>query len=126
MTRSDVTFDLESVVLRVHDLTAAVAWYRDALGLSPTHVDERARRAVFELGGASVVLWQLRPIDRELVVGYAGTFPRLATDDLELAWHQLRDRGVLVEPIAASPAGRSFELRDLDGNRLDVGERSAR
>ena len=120
-------FDLDGVVLRVRDLASALAWYRERLGLTPARVDERAGRAVFEFGrGARVTLWQLRRIDRELAIVYAGTFPCLATDDIERAWRDLREHDVLVEPIEASPDGRSFELRDLDGNRLDVVERTTR
>lgn len=114
------TFVLAAAVLRVHDLDAALAWYRDTFGLEPTAIDARERRADYELGGATLTLWQLRGVDRELALGYAGTFPRLRTSDLEQAWHRLRDRGVLVEPITSLGGVRQFELRDLDGNRLDV------
>ena len=51
-----------STVVRVRDVAASVAWYREKLGLEPIHVgaDRSAHPiAVYRIAGSVVSLWQL-------------------------------------------------------------------
>ena len=112
---------LDSVIVRVRDVEAAVAWYRDKLALEPSFEDPEERLVVFDLGGStSLTLWQLKRIDVPMVPGAATAYPIFAVADVELAWNTLRDRGVLVEPVVERGGVRSFQFRDLDGNRLEA------
>jgi catechol 2,3-dioxygenase-like lactoylglutathione lyase family enzyme len=118
---------LGTVIVRVRDLDAAVAWYREKLGLEPSLEDPERRHVTFDLGGpTSFTLWQLARIDVPVALGSATAFPVFVVADAERAWHTLRDRGVLVEPVVDGDGGRSFQFRDLDGNRLDAREFDAR
>lgn len=112
---------LDTVVMRVADVAAAAAWYREKLGLEPTFVDPEARLVVFDLGGAtSLTLWQLERIDVPVVLGAATAYPVFSVSNVEQVWNTLRDRGVLVDPVVESGGVRRFQFRDLDGNRLEA------
>jgi catechol 2,3-dioxygenase-like lactoylglutathione lyase family enzyme len=53
-----------STVVRVGDVAASVAWYREKLGLDPIHVGADGPEhpvAVYTIAGAVVALWQLPP-----------------------------------------------------------------
>jgi catechol 2,3-dioxygenase-like lactoylglutathione lyase family enzyme len=53
-----------STVLRVRDVAASVAWYREKLGLEPIHVGADGPEhpiAVYTIAGSVVSLWQLPP-----------------------------------------------------------------
>ncbi len=117
---------LATVIMRVHDVDAAARWYREKLGLDTALEDPEARRVVFDLGGStSLTLWQLGRIDVPMVLGTATAFPVFSVTDVEHVWNTLRDRGVLVEPVVESGGVRSFEFRDLDGNRLEARQADA-
>ncbi|TVR96194.1 MAG: VOC family protein [Trueperaceae bacterium] len=112
---------LDTVIIRVHDVDAAAAWYREKLELEASFEDPEARLVVFDLGGStSVTLWQLARIDVPMVPGAATAYPVFSVVDVEHVWNTLRDRGVLVEPVVESGGVRWFQFRDLDGNRLEA------
>jgi catechol 2,3-dioxygenase-like lactoylglutathione lyase family enzyme len=57
-----------STIVRVRDVAASVAWYREKLGLEPIHVGADGPEhpiAVYTIAGAVVSLWQL-PANRGL------------------------------------------------------------
>jgi len=112
---------LDTVIVRVRDVDAAAAWYREKLELVPTFEDPEARLVVLDLGGStSLTLWQLARIDVPPVPGAATSYPIFSVRDVERVWNTLRDRGVLVEPVVEGGGVRWFEFRDLDGNRLEA------
>jgi catechol 2,3-dioxygenase-like lactoylglutathione lyase family enzyme len=112
---------IDTVIMRVQDVDAAVAWYREKLEFEPSFEDPESRLVVFDLGGStSLTLWQLTRIDVPMVPGAAATYPVFAVADVDEVWNALRDRGVLVEPVVESGGVRWFEFRDLDGNRLEA------
>lgn len=118
---------LDTIILRVADVDAAAAWYREKLELHPSFEDANAHLVVFDLGGTtSLTLWQLRRADVPMVPGAATSYPIFAVDDVDEVWRTLRERDVLVEPIVDEGGVRWFEFRDLDGNRLDAWQTDTR
>lgn len=124
MPEVDVLATLGTVVLRVHDVDAAKAWYQATLGLEVASEDSGERWVTFELrGGTSLTLLELkRGESLQETIGVVGTFPVLAVRDARHAWEVLRGRDVLVEPLRDTGPVPSFEFRDLDGNKLEVSE----
>lgn len=119
--RSAPVFDrLDAVVLRVADFQAAVAWYREALGLSPVFADATEGLAVLGLQGCALTLWQRKREEAILAEPAATAFPIFATDDAAAAHATLRARGVQVEALAEGDGVRFFGFFDPDGNRLEA------
>lgn len=107
--------DLFAAELAVADWPAALAWYRDRLGLPVLMTDEPNRYALLSAGSARVALKAgvPRPGSTRLV---------FRVDDLEAVLARLADRGVLpVGPVRESAEGyRAATFTDPDGHRLDV------
>ena len=124
MAEVDLFATLDTVVLRVHDVDAAKAWYQAKLGLEVSSEDMGERLVTFELrGGTSLTLLELKRGESLLeTLGVVGTFPVFAVLDARHAWEVLRARDVLVDPLRDTGPVLSFEFRDLDGNKLEVRE----
>jgi len=122
MAEVDLFATLNTVVLRVHDVDAAKAWYQAKLGLEVRSEDKGERLVTFELrGGTSLTLLQLKRGESLLeTIGVVGTFPVFAVRDARHAWEVLRAREVLVDPLRETGPVLSFEFRDLDGNKLEA------
>jgi catechol 2,3-dioxygenase-like lactoylglutathione lyase family enzyme len=114
-----------STVVRVRDVAASVAWYREKLGLEPIHVGADGPEhpiAVYTIAGAVVSLWQLPPNqarvrednDRNSYVVV------VMNGDLELARLALIDRGVDVGEVRRSANNEFVWFHDLDGNRYEL------
>ncbi len=124
MPEVDLFATLDTVVLRVHDVDAAKAWYQAKLGLEVSSEDMGERLVTFELrGGTSLTLLELKRGESLLeTLGVVGSFPVFAVRDARHAWEVLREREVLVDPLRDAGPVLSFEFRDLDGNKLEVRE----
>jgi catechol 2,3-dioxygenase-like lactoylglutathione lyase family enzyme len=114
-----------STVVRVRDVAASVAWYREKLGLEPIHVGADGPEhpiAVYTIAGAVVSLWQLPPNqarvrednDRNSYVVV------VMNGDLEPARRALRDRGVDVGEVRRSANNEFVWFHDPDGNRFEL------
>jgi catechol 2,3-dioxygenase-like lactoylglutathione lyase family enzyme len=114
-----------STVVRVRDVAASVAWYREKLGLEPIHVGADGPEhpiAVYTIAGAVVSLWQLpanqarvrEDNDRNSYVVV------VMNGDLEPARRVLIDRGVDVGEIRKSANNEFVWFHDLDGNRFEL------
>ncbi len=107
-----------TVAVPVSDQEAALAFYRDALGLAPvrdvpTPDGGRWLEVAPPGGGTSLALV---PGD-----GGADTGIRLVSPDAPAAHAALAGRGVAVDELLAWPGvPPMFALRDPDGNRLVV------
>ena len=104
------------VGILVQDLDAAVAFYRDKLGMQ--HLFTAAGMAFFGLGDVRLMLGQAQTGQP------ASTFLYYKVDDIHAAFAALKARGVstVEEPELAHRAGNmelwlAF-LKDLDGNLL--------
>jgi catechol 2,3-dioxygenase-like lactoylglutathione lyase family enzyme len=102
---------LDTVIIRVRDISAATSWYVQQLGAEALYEDEEQRLAVIEVGGSpdgemagsTLTLWQL---DDGVAWAPSSTYPILATPD------------ALVE----TPGVWFFRFTDLDGNTLEACE----
>ena len=114
---------IESVVLRVRSLRAAVAWYRASLGLQVLFEDAAEGMAVLNVGqGCSLTIWELYGDGEGAPAGPSGTFPILEAVDAHAYRLDLQTRGVVTSDLRESAALRCFTFWDLDSNRLDVCE----
>jgi catechol 2,3-dioxygenase-like lactoylglutathione lyase family enzyme len=114
---------IESIVLRVRSRQAAVAWYRESLGLEVVFEDPAEGMAVLGVGqGCSLTLWEL-PAGEEGAPGeISGTFPIFEAMDVRRHRLLLQGRGVATSELREIPGLRCFTFWDPDGNRLDACE----
>jgi catechol 2,3-dioxygenase-like lactoylglutathione lyase family enzyme len=114
-----------STVIRVRDVAASVAWYREKLGLEPIHVGADGPDhpiAVYTIAGSVISLWQLPPNqarvradnDRNSYVVV------VMSAELEPARQALLDRGVDVGEVRRSANNEYVWFYDLDGNRFEL------
>ncbi len=114
-----------STVVRVRDVAASVAWYREKLGLEPIHVGADGPEhpiAVYTIAGAVVSLWQL-PANQSRVRedNDRNTYVVVVmSGDLEPARRELIDRGVDVGEVRRSANNEFVWFHDLDGNRFEL------
>jgi predicted enzyme related to lactoylglutathione lyase len=98
---------LDMVTVRVRDWPAAVAWYRDVLGLSPLGLhDHPFCLMAFPEGEATIALDGTNPAAEA-----AGNWqPSIQVDDLAATVEALRERGVAI--------GRAMEGDEEEGYRV--------
>jgi predicted enzyme related to lactoylglutathione lyase len=108
-----MTPSLSFVELQVSDWPAAVAWYRDVLGLTVVLQVEADRFALLQAGAGRLALKAGQPQPGTALLAFE-------VADLPAALQRLRDLGVpLQSPLKASPEGyRRALLLDPDGYRL--------
>jgi catechol 2,3-dioxygenase-like lactoylglutathione lyase family enzyme len=105
--------DLSFVELTVADWPAAVAWYRDTLGLELVLRVDADRFALLRAGSGRVALKAGLPLPGSVLLSFE-------VDDLPRELERLAELGVCPEePLKASSEGyRRVILRDPDGYRL--------
>ena len=117
---------LDTVIIRVRDISAATAWYVQHLGAEAIYEDAEQRLAVIEIGGdddgngaSTLTLWQL---DDGVAWAPSNTYPILATPDAKAAHAALTAQGVEVGVLMETPGVWFFRFADLDGNALEACE----
>lgn len=106
-------------IVYVSDMERSIAWYRAVLDVEPTFTSEMW--TPFPVGGAVVAL------HRSESLGDGGRLELSLVSErpLEDAVDLLDGRGISVERgISDETFGRSFLLRDPDGNPVQVNEHS--
>jgi catechol 2,3-dioxygenase-like lactoylglutathione lyase family enzyme len=111
----------DNISVGVRDLSRAVTWYKEKLGLclAPLKSEDFGALLSFakddEIGLALVVI---PPGETEAnVEGH----PILFTKKIDAAHAEFASRGVNVEPIQSDSGGnRFFRFRDLEGNEIEV------
>jgi catechol 2,3-dioxygenase-like lactoylglutathione lyase family enzyme len=112
-------------IVRVRDVTAAVRWYRDNLGLEPMQVGADGVEhpfAVYSIAGSVLTLWQL-PAGQSRVRedNDRNSYVTVVMDgDLEAPRRQLIDKGVKVGEIHRSANNEFVWFYDPDGNRFEL------
>jgi catechol 2,3-dioxygenase-like lactoylglutathione lyase family enzyme len=114
-----------STILRVRDVAASVAWYREKLGLEALHVGSDGPDqpfAVYSIAGSVVSLWQL-PEGRSRVRldNDSNTYVVVVTNnELETVRRTLAERGVEVGEVQRTANNEFMWFLDLDDNRFEV------
>ena len=119
---------LDHVFIAPHDFEAALAFYRDQLGLDILSTWGEAGKRAASLGGVGgrVLVLAEKPDgnSRTAVDGYLGHRPtlHLKTDDIERDYARATDAGaVFVVPLQPTHwKTRWFVLEDPDGNLIAV------
>jgi predicted enzyme related to lactoylglutathione lyase len=115
-TRGDfvVINNISAVWLPVTDMSRAVAFYRDTLGLEVLSTDEDW--SMVTAGDQQIGLNA-----RESPAGDGGAVIAFGVEDLEQAVANLRERGAEVtDEISEHPWGRIVPFVDPDGNDLQL------
>jgi catechol 2,3-dioxygenase-like lactoylglutathione lyase family enzyme len=112
---------LAGFTIYVRDWPAAVAWYRDVLGLPVVAFEEDDQFCMLGVGSGFLGLATDHP---EYAVGEHENrlAPSLAVDDLDATLATLRERGVRVDD-RIDGEGEGYRLSrfwDLEGNRINV------
>lgn len=101
----------------VKDPQAAIAFYRDKLGMVPTGVDESGRGAEFELAdGTTFGVWKM---DDDTT----GGFVMLATGDINAARTECKARGLELSDVTETPVCFMAFAQDPEGNGIIVHQR---
>ena len=113
---------LAATTLYVRDLDAAVAWYREMLGLEPVVMGrDQHGYAAYQLGPSILVLEPVEAALEPQEPGSESATVNLVIDrDPAAVREELMRRGVTCGRIVPSPNFHSFLMRDLDGNRFYV------
>jgi predicted enzyme related to lactoylglutathione lyase len=103
----------------VKDPKAAIAFYRDVLGLEPTAVDDEGRGAEFTLAdGTTFGVWK-EP-------GAAvGGFVMFTVDDAKAAVAELRGRGLQISDADETPVCFMAFAKDPEDNAIIIHQRKA-
>ena len=99
---------------------AAIAFYRDVLGLEVQETFEHAGFSVAWLGPV-VVLGAEDPAALEMPRQVAAIF---VVDDLDAFWRALEPRSAVLQPPWRVPTGRAFVARQPDGRAIEYLELS--
>jgi predicted enzyme related to lactoylglutathione lyase len=102
---------------KVADPAKAIAFYRDVIGMVPTHVDPQGRGAEFTLAdGATFGVWHIP--DAKLGGGFL-----FAVDDIHAAVTHYRAKGLEVSDVNEGPVCFMAFTQDPEGNQLIIHQR---
>jgi predicted enzyme related to lactoylglutathione lyase len=103
----------------VRDPQAAIAFYRDVLGMQPTAIDDQGRGAEFTLAdGSTFGVWKPEG-------GETGAAMMFAVDDAKSAVEHYRARGLELTDTIESPVCFMSFGSDPEGNALIIHQRKA-
>src|SRR5438128_516423 len=112
---------LESFVLFVRDVRATRAWFERAFGVVAGQVNDHSNLCVIPLeGGTELVLQQMRSGEHPPSLGTAAAYPVFRVHDAAQLHHDLKGMGVQAGPFHDGAGRKSFTVRDLDDNRIDI------
>ncbi|MDQ3543732.1 MAG: VOC family protein [Actinomycetota bacterium] len=106
------------VSINVSDVSEALAFYVDVLGLMP-----RPDRPDFSFGGAwlDVGAQQIHLIQAEPPID-VGQHVALHVEDIDAVVSELQERGVAVSAPRSVGTGRQSFLHDPSGNRIELNQ----
>lgn len=114
-----------TTIVRVRDVAASVAWYREKLGWDPICAGSDGPDhpiAAYAIAGGVVSLWQLPPgQSRDRRHNDRNSYVCMVTSgDLEAVRRTLVDRDIDIGEIRRSANNEFFWFHDLDGNRFEL------
>ena len=110
---------IDTVILRVSDISKAKNWYTEKLRFKNIHEDERLRLVVLDtFGPTSLTIWETA----DKIEPNPGTtaYPIFRASDAGTAHHQLKLNGVNVGELITDHVVTYFTFHDPDGNVLEV------
>ncbi len=103
----------------VKDPQAAIAFYRDVLGMTPTEVDDEGRGAEFTLAdGSTFGVWKPEG-------GETGGAIMFAVSDAKDAVEHYRARGLKLSDVMESPVCFMSFGADPEGNAIIIHQRKS-
>ena len=122
---------LDIVLISTADFPAMLAFYRDVLGLTPIDEDPDPELhepgvdwAAFDAGGMRLELFgmpEAEPVERE----HVAVVPAFRVEGLDAVIERLTSRGVIFTERGREAWGAYANLRDPDGNLLNLYEPDA-
>jgi predicted enzyme related to lactoylglutathione lyase len=115
--RASVIRGIDLTAYLVKDPQAAIAFYRDIMGMTPTAIDEEGRGSEFTLlDGSTFGVW--KPEE-----GGTGGAIMFAVDDAKAAVEHYRSRGLQVSDVTESPVCYMAFAADPEGNSIIIHQR---
>jgi predicted enzyme related to lactoylglutathione lyase len=110
--------DLSAYLVR--DPQAAIAFYRDVLGMTPTNIDDGGRGAEFTLAdGSTFGVWRMDD-------GSTGGAIMFAVADVRAAVESYRARGLELSDVMETPVCLMAFGKDPEGNSIIIHQRTVR
>ena len=112
-------------MLRVPDVAAAAAWYRDVLGFEPD-ADDDGDWALLRRDGIELMLSAFNAHEGDAAPAFTGSL-YLRCDDVDAWWSRLKDAANVCYPLEDFDYGmREFAVYDNNGFLLQFGQPLAR
>lgn len=119
MSNKKILQGIDTVIIRVSDITVSKKWYGEKLGLIPIWDDQNMKLVVMDTDGpTSITLWQTNSdiINNKETASY----PIFRVIDADESRNELIKRGVNVTEIIEDNVVRYFQIFDPDGNVLEA------
>jgi catechol 2,3-dioxygenase-like lactoylglutathione lyase family enzyme len=111
----------DNISVGVRDLSRAITWYQEKLGLRLTPLESEDFNALLALSKNDDTGIALVTIPAGEAAANVEGHPILFTKTIEACRQEFASRGVLVGPIQKDSGGNSFFLfQDVDGNKIEV------
>ena len=111
--------EMAFVAYSVRDVPAAIAFYRDVVGLKPSAMVSD-HWAEFDVGTATFGLGDGTPLGIEPGSSFSVTFE---VDDIDAEQQRLKDAGVKIGDVHDTPVCRVAFATDPEGNQFGVHQR---
>ncbi len=110
---------IDTVIIRVNDITVSKVWYEEKLELNPVWEDPKLKLVVLNTDSpTSLTLWQT---DKKVIIDKdISSYPIFKTTDAAALREQLSDKGVEVGEIIQDDYVKYFFFFDPDGNVLEA------
>ncbi|WP_304130775.1 VOC family protein [Ignavibacterium album] len=119
MSNKKILQGIDTVIIRVSDITVSKKWYGEKLGLIPIWDDQNMKLVVMDTDGpTSITLWQT---NSEIINNKdTASYPIFRVIDADESRNELIKRGVNVTEIIEDNVVRYFQIFDPDGNVLEA------
>jgi catechol 2,3-dioxygenase-like lactoylglutathione lyase family enzyme len=110
---------VDTIVLKVSDISTAKEWYTEKLGLTTIHEDEDGFLLVMNTYGPTS-LTMLQHDDDTRLLPISAPCLIFKTGNASYARQALKDRGVTVGELFSDDTNACFTFKDPDGNTFEV------